>query len=252
MELTDIYLRMMFDMVAQAPFEHLHWGLWDGVPEQPDNFTAAQCAYADHLVRLIPEEVRRVADVGCGLGGIARQIAATDREVIAITPRADHAAAIGGHGFEVRHGRFEALKPEPVDLLLFAESLAFFDADEMLRCAADWLPEGGFLLAADLITNATADTVRAAGTVLHDEDVTELTRYTVEVLQHRFDRYVRPYHRGLMDTLEALDPELGATVERTLGNVPNRALRSLFAGRPAEEDLLAERRYRVLLIAHAQ
>ena len=67
MTLTDIYLQFTFDMVATQPGEHLHWGLWDGLPHTSHYFADAQEQYAQRLQELIPRG--RIADVGCGLGG---------------------------------------------------------------------------------------------------------------------------------------------------------------------------------------
>ena len=249
--LSEIYLRTMFDMVAQRPFEHLHWGLWEDLPEAVDSLAAAQQAYADRLVALIPQDVAYVVDVGCGLGGIARQVVDTGRAVLAITPRPDHHEALSAatDAFETRLGRFEDLSPEqPADLLLFAESFSFFDVNTVWRHIDHWLRPGGSLLIAELMTQDTVDQLRSRCTVEHDEDITKKVAFTTQVLQHHLDRHVRPYHRGLIEALRAVDATLAKRVEETLHTLPNAALRSLFAGRVVEDDMLRDRRYRFMRV----
>lgn len=252
-ELSAIYLRTMFELVAQRPFEHLHWGYWRDVEKVPERFAEAQAAYAERLVSLVPGDAHHIVDVGCGLGGIARALTAAGRRVIAITPDAHHAALLADSQLEVREGRFEDLSPERSDCVLFAESLSFFpDSDALIERTKRWLGPNGYLLAAELMSEATHAALAGSGELLHDEDITDDVRFTVEVLQHRLDRYVSPYRRGLLATLAAHDPRLSETVARVLGDTPNVALRRLMAGEIVEADMLADRRYRVMLIRYPQ
>lgn len=252
-ELTAIYLRTMFDMVAQKPFEHLHWGDWRDVPRDPARFAAAQEAYADRLAALVPTDAHHIVDVGCGLGGIARKLIAANKRVCAITPEASHADLLERAGLAVRRGRFEDLEPaERGDCVLFAESLSFFpDIDALVERSRRWLRPNGYLLAAELMTDATHTALAASGELLHDEDVTDDVRFTVDVLRDRLDRYVKPYRRGLLDTLAAHDPALSEAVARALRETPNAALRQLLAGEIVEADMLADRSYRLMLIRYA-
>ena len=138
----ELYLRFMFDVIARRAGDHLHWGLWSGLPAGGEHFPAARERFAEHLLSHVPETVRSVIDVGCGLGGIAKSLGEQGRSVLAVSPRADHCALMSEaafHNVEVRCESFETLAAEPADLLLFAESLNFFarDIGAMLdRCRA--------------------------------------------------------------------------------------------------------------------
>ncbi|HHH27883.1 MAG TPA: class I SAM-dependent methyltransferase, partial [Polyangiaceae bacterium] len=125
--LVELFLHLTFNLVADDAFDHLHWGLWRDLPEDPRRFGEARQAYADELVSWVPREATRVLDVGCGLGGIARMLAERGHQVTAITPRADHHQRLVEHpvdGLDVRCTRFEDLHASdgPFDLVLFGES----------------------------------------------------------------------------------------------------------------------------------
>jgi len=260
--LSELYLRFTFDLVAREAFEHLHWGYFRDVPRDPRALPAAQQAFAELLVSLVPANAHAIADVGCGLGGISRMLVARGAKVTAISPRADHCAAIERAGIadlEVRCARFEDLAPAgDRDLLVFAESLNFFvhqDAERAQasvdalaeRCRA-WLAPGGGLLLCDLVAPPLAAALeRAPGFAVREcIDVTDDVAFTAEALQGLVDRYVRPYHELVLDVAGQSDPALRTALERTFASVDNVSLRALLhEGRMIEHDMLDGRRYKV-------
>lgn len=264
--LSDLYLRFAFDIVARDAFGHLHWGHWRDVPRDARFLPEAQASFAQLLLDIVPSAARRVMDVGCGLGGIARMLVKSGRSVTAVSPRADHCARIQAAaepGITVHCGRFEDLEPRgDHDLLLFAESLAFFVRQapaEAPASVAIWaaraaahLRAGGHVLAADLVSEPLARAIEATpGFVLRQQlDVTDEVRFTVEALQRMVDGYVRPYQELLLDVLDQRNAALRVEVERALAEVDHVPLRRLFAGRMIEQEMLVDRRYRVFLLQH--
>jgi SAM-dependent methyltransferase len=264
--LAELYLRFTFDIVARQPFEHLHWGDFSALPEEPGYLPQAQAAYTARLLELLPEGARTVLDVGCGLGGTARALVERGLQVTALSPRADHVAllrAAAPPGLHVRQGRFEELElaaAPPHDLVLFAESFNFFarwqdgaaqrSVDATLaRCRA-LLRDGGHVLIAEILRPELAQAIEAnpAFEVVARQDISEAVAFTATALQACIERYVVPYHELLLSVVRVQRPELAGELERTLAEVPNQPLRELFAGRMVEVGMTHSQRYLVYLL----
>jgi 2-polyprenyl-3-methyl-5-hydroxy-6-metoxy-1,4-benzoquinol methylase len=259
--LPDLYLRFTFDLFASEAFEHLHWGLFDGVAREPRFLPDAQRVYGERVLAMLPPG-KRVLDVGCGLGGLSRMMVESGREVVAISPREDHIALIAAErfaGLTALCTTFEDL-PEPdslFDALVFAESFNFFvgqhpgqakaSLDLLAERCAKFVRPGGRLIFADIVTEEIDRGIRAMRgfSVVSEEDVHEHAAYSATAFQQALTRGVWPYHRLLMGVLEHQAPALRAEVERVLLNVPNVPLRAIFEGRMLETDLARDRRYRM-------
>lgn len=257
--LPDLYLRFTFDLFAGAAFEHLHWGLFDGVPHEARFLPDAQRVYAERVLAMLPSG-NRVLDVGCGLGGISKMVVESGREVVAISPREDHIALIAAErlpGLTALCTTFEDFRaPDaPFDALIFAESFNFFVGQfqgqakpslDLLgeRCAAFVRP-GGRLIFADIVTPEIDQAIRGIPgyTLVSEEDVHEFAAFSATAFQQALTRGVMPYHALVMGVLEHQAPALRAEVERVLLSVPNVPLRAIFEGRMLETDLARDRRY---------
>lgn len=250
--LVERYLAFTFDLVARAPFEHLHWGLWRGVPHEPHRLPEAQARYAEVIAAHVPRG--RILDVGAGLGGIAAMLAARGDRVTALTPHRGHAARLGPvapPGLSVLPTRFEDFVAADHDALLFAESFAFFVEEP--RDVGPWLARcrelapGGRIVLADLVAPAVGEALSREHVVAH-EDWTEEVAFTVTALEERFAA-ARAYGDLVLSVLDELEPDLATRVRERLATVPNEALRALFEGRLVERSALAERPYQLWVIA---
>ncbi|MEL6342693.1 MAG: class I SAM-dependent methyltransferase [Myxococcota bacterium] len=245
--LTTLYLDFMFDLVAREPLEPLHWGYWED--DTPD-LAAAQQRYTEMLLALLPAAVRTAWDVGCGLGAMLPPLLQKGIQVEGLTPRKDHAALLLARGLPVTTARFEDCEiDEPVDLLLFAESWNFFEADldaHLERCHHALRP-GGWILAADLFSDASRQGLADRFEIQMEQDVSAAVAPTPAALEARLKRWTGGYDRLLRQTLAVLDPDLSAQVEERLANVPNDALRMVFDGQAVEEQMLSDRAYRFIL-----
>lgn len=262
--LPELYLRFTFDLVAHDVFDHLHWGLFRGVPKRPDGLADAQRVYAEHLLTKLPRGVERVIDVGCGLGGLSRMLAAGGKRVRAVSPRQDHCDRLRDAdvpGLEVTCARLQDLAvAEPAEVALFAESFNFFveqDPTRASRTVAAFarlvrphLVPGGHVLLADILTPEIAEALRTDESfeVIDEEDVHDDVAYTARALQQIFERGPVPYHRLLLDVVEHEAPRLAEELRDLLASVPNEPLRALFAGRMVELDQAEQRRYLMMLL----
>jgi 2-polyprenyl-3-methyl-5-hydroxy-6-metoxy-1,4-benzoquinol methylase len=245
--LTQAYLDVMFSLLDAAPGAHLHFGWWQDLERHERTFEAAQDAYADEVLAALGDVTgRTVLDVGAGAGGISRRLVAEGAKVVALCPRPQDAAAVAQlTGIEVHPRPFDAFESAlRFDRVLFAESFGFVikaeDTRRVIERCAQLLAPGGEVLIADMLPPAVvAELERSSLLSLVDmRDVTSRVAFTVEVLQARLDRRVRPYHRAILSALEAVEPALAARLDKVLAQVPNQALARVLSGRVVEDEML--------------
>ena len=127
----------------------LHYGYWSEDQERIlANLGAAQAAYTESLIGLIPEGVAKVLDVGCGAGDNSRAMAAQGLAVTAISPDAEQGKFlqdIPGVDF-VRTKIEEFVTDKRFDLILMSECQNYFDRDLALAKCCEVLEPGGHLL----------------------------------------------------------------------------------------------------------
>lgn len=219
----------------ELTFSPLHWGYWplDAVVKEPyDPFAA----FSENLLAHVPREVRRVMDVGCGLGVNAQLLAGRGKQVTAVSPVAHHCELIAEAavpGIEVRCARFEDLTPDAsYDLLLFSESLNHFAfTAEFWRHTKQFLVPSGWVLMADDLTaerQAIVET-QTEFRLLRSIDITANVAPTTQWWERQMP-IVAAYHAALMSLLEIDDPALAARVQAVLGAVENNELKVLLSG----------------------
>lgn len=253
--LNVVFLDLCARVLAarSEPLPALHWGYWPaGAAATADDHDPMR-AYSEALLALIPDGVRRVLDVGAGLGYNARLLSARgDMCVTAVTPVPHHCERIQRAlpQVEVRCGRFETLRPERrYDLLLFSESLNHFALDEpFLRHCAAFLDDPGYLLVADDLTPERARWIETQTLfrVLQARDISENVAPTGALWMRQLP-IVAAYHQALLSILDLYEPTLGEGVRRVLDGVANPELRQLFSGRLAPPE--SKGRYMIYLLA---
>lgn len=193
----------------------LHYGLFPPDPPRPigiDAIRAAQARYTERLLACVPEGVRTVLDVGAGIGDNARAFAARGYTVTAISPDPNHQRyfdAMEEPGITFLRSKYEDLKlDQRFDLLLFSESLNYFDRETGLRQSRRYVAPGGALLIAamfhnddwapypkgfDLASLPFIAMARAHGFELQSaEDITEATAPTMEAVHYALREQLRP------------------------------------------------------------
>jgi MPBQ/MSBQ methyltransferase len=84
----DLELQSCSDIVK---LKSLHYGYW--APNDPltvENFLSAQIRYTETLLTLIPDGVRAILDVGCGIGDVSLSLVKKGFIVTAISPDKNH------------------------------------------------------------------------------------------------------------------------------------------------------------------
>lgn len=197
--------------------EHLHYGLWEGLEPGVPNLRAAQEAYTDRVLSLLPEGRLRILDVGGGAGETARRLLSLGHEVEIVVPSALLAErcrenAPGARLHEMRFQDFEG--SQPFDVCLFSESFQYIPLAEGLPHASALLRPGGHVILADCFRSETFpgsphDTVGGGHLigafrdaladspfeVVSEDDVTRLVAPSVEIEQEFFNVLGRAWSR---------------------------------------------------------
>jgi SAM-dependent methyltransferase len=150
----------LFFVTEVLGLRSLHYGYWDEPPATLDGslslsgISAAQLRFTQQVLRTIPADVRRVLDVGCGIGDIARAMAERGLSVTALSPDKNHQKYFEGDvsdNVAFCASTFEAFDVDDVfDLILMSESQNYFDADIGLRQSRRYLRPGGYILIAGM------------------------------------------------------------------------------------------------------
>ena len=133
--------------------EHLHYGLWTGLEPIAANVGAAQAAYSDRLLALLPAQTGlRILDIGGGAGETAKRLLAAGHSVEIVVPSAYLAARcrVNAPKAIVHECRFEDLQATTLfDVCLFSESFQYIALKISLQKAQSLLMPGGAIVIGD-------------------------------------------------------------------------------------------------------
>jgi SAM-dependent methyltransferase len=171
----------------------LHYGLWqDDLEVSVQNLPEAQRRYSEFLIGHIPTGVKRILDVGCGAGGLARELLARGYEVEGVSPSpllSEAAKRQAGESFRIHEGRFEDVRfadDDLFDLVMFSESFQYITLDTVLDDARRRLVPGGHILICDFFkTGAPGKSVIGGG--------------------HPVDKFDRVLKKSGLEVLEDID-----------------------------------------------
>jgi len=143
---VDLSLKILHEVFG---LEHLHYGLWDGEPLTLDGLKAAQQRYQDYLHSWIPGDVRRVLDVGAGVGTGALALKRRGCHVEGLSPdpyQRERFIALTGLPFHL--ARFQEHRlTAAFDLVLMSESAQYIPVAALFARARPLVPRGHLLVA---------------------------------------------------------------------------------------------------------
>jgi SAM-dependent methyltransferase len=207
---VDSFDLQLFVCTDVLKLPSLHYGFWppDAEPRWAD-LPAAQARFTEHLIAAIPDGVRSVLDVGCGVGDNARALSALGYVVTAISPDMNHRRYVDGDPRIVfERTRFEDFTSDRrFDLVLMSESQNYFDAAEGFRRTLGLLNPGGHLLVSGMFRRAGStrfaqtrndereyvDVARREGLVLVScADITPNVLPTLRLAREKYEDHVKP------------------------------------------------------------
>ncbi len=139
----------------------LHYGYWNH-NQKPTlyNLRKAQQRYTDTLLALIPQNVKTILDVGCGIGDIAHALVHRGYVVSAISPDKNHAKYFTN---QTNNPSFipttfeEFTSNQQYDLILMSESQNYFHADVGFQQCRRYLNSHGYLLVSGIFRKGAGE-----------------------------------------------------------------------------------------------
>lgn len=143
--------------LTESPY--LHYGYWASSPQLEEltlpNFRLAQRHYAEKLFGFIPETVQRILDVGCGVGGNAKNLLDQGFDVDGLAPdpfQKDKFLTTTQDRATFHLSRFEDFTAkDPYDLIFLSESSQYMGVSDMATAAHRNVNAQGYLLLADMM-----------------------------------------------------------------------------------------------------
>ena len=202
---------------------YLHFGLWrNGDKLTLENFQKAQERYADNLVRFIPKGVKKILDVGCGVGGNAAKLSKLGYSVTGICPDPYQEQLFrentkGKAGFVLT--TLEDFKTgELFDMVLMSESVQYIPHEEGFKKLNKLIKSKGYLLASDYFKKENAkdvpnlpsfslknylDTAEKHGfKIVKRQDITMAITPTLEYGTQVYFNYIKPVLSCVLTTMQ--------------------------------------------------
>lgn len=139
----------------------LHYGYWEQ-EESIDlkSIHRAQQRYTESLLKMIPEDVHNILDIGCGIGDNAKALAANGYEVTCISPDHIHASYFKDADQSKIHfintGIENFSSEQKYDMVLMSESQGYFAMDMGFSQSVHHLRPGGYLLVSGIFKKDNA------------------------------------------------------------------------------------------------
>lgn len=133
--------------------ENLHYGDWTGLDITAANLRAAQEAYTDRLLTLLPKAPSRILDIGGGAGETAKRLISLGHEVDIVVPSPVLArrCAVNAPQARTHQTMFEGFRTDArFDVCLFSESFQYIPLDRGLPRCLDLLAPGGRIVVSDV------------------------------------------------------------------------------------------------------
>ena len=135
--------------------EELHYGYWpDEKRATAQNFSQAQDRHSQLIIDNIPDNVKRILDVGSGSGSLAKKLIKLDYQVDCVIPSeflAEKVKVKLSDSSKIYINKFEDLDiSHHYDLVLFSESFQYVELNDSIKKIISVLNKNGHLLICDV------------------------------------------------------------------------------------------------------
>lgn len=248
--------------------DHLHYGYWTTDLEvNVTNVRMAQENYANFLISHIPKDAKKILDVGCGTGRIARKLSIMGYKVDCVSPShffAEQARELLGNSSHVFECSYEQLQTENrYDVVLFSESFQYIDIEEGIRKTISFLNPDGYVLICDFFKKSTLAKSNISGghllktfhsivseyplRLIKDLDITEETAPSVDVLNDMFKKAVHPTVILTQQFLENRYPFVSKVIKWMYRKKIRKVNKKYFDGEKTGDNFKKFKSYRLLL-----
>ena len=208
--------------------KQLHFGYWEeGEELNMKNLRAAQDRYLNHLINFIPDGVKTILDVGCGVGGNAIRLKKEGYEVISLSPDPYQEKVFKENtGGEIPFflSKFEEFRTsQKFDLILMSESTQYIDIKKGFKKCHQILQDKGYLLVSDFfkVDNIDDSGIDISGhsnqryleeaesngfVIIKSEDITTKIAPTLDFMVLLFNDYLIPSFKIIAYALEIYLP----------------------------------------------
>jgi len=234
---------------------YLHYGYWED-PERVDpesigleDIAIAQERYITRLAETIPDDVRSILDVGCGIGGNAAFLIQRGFDVEVLSPDRYQEEVIGKKfqgNLTFHRTKFENFYPtRQYDLVLESESAAYIKPRSGFDAAGRCLESGRYLLVSDyfIVEDDQSGSPLLKGahrlepyleaaqergfTLIKEWDITAHILPTLWAAEVFVNRFVWPTTDYLLHSVERKHPKLLASLKLLFQGLLNRKQKQL-------------------------
>ena len=200
----------------------LHYGYFpDNLPVEMRNLPQAQANYTELLISKVPQGVKSILDVGCGVGNTARKLLDRGYKVDCVSPNG-FLTSVAKQMVEGRatvfETRFQDLQTDrKYDLIVFSESLLFIRPLEVaFTKALSLLNPGGHVLITDIFAVPAQDkspiggghhlpdfrrTIEQYFRQVEDVDMTDGIARTFDLLDQTYREAIQPAYHMILTRL---------------------------------------------------
>ena len=213
---------------------YLHYGYWEVIPTIGKELTLtdlreAQAAYTAKLFSFIPEGIKTVLDVGCGIGGNAKSLCERGLSVEGLAPDTIQQEKF----IQNTNGKvpfylttFEEFQSShSYDLVLLSESSQYMAVEDLAQGAARLLNSGSYLLIADMmrfdasykegifsnchLANDLQTALEKAGfKLVKTEDISKSIAPTIDLCIHNFQTFGLTTFKYIADVVKIAVPPI--------------------------------------------
>lgn len=203
---NDRALRFYHEVLG---LEHLHFGLWNYDDELTiEKLKEAQKRYEDYLINNIPDDAKRILDVGVGTAVMSARLQKMGLDIEGLSPDINQKKIFCEKlNVPFHHCRFEDFSTDDqYDCVIMSESAQYIPYEKLLKNASQCIRKDGYLMVSDyFISNSASGILAKSGhnlekflnsaaanhfMLIKQEDFTEKVTKTLDIAKIYIDKTV--------------------------------------------------------------
>ncbi|RLC46753.1 MAG: hypothetical protein DRI23_12010 [Candidatus Cloacimonadota bacterium] len=182
---NDKTLRFYHEVLG---LERLHYGMWQAEDDVTiAKFKEAQIRYEDFLIANIPPDVKKILDVGCGTGIMARKLLNMGYDVEGLSPDVNQKKYFA----DKLNAKFHSTKFEnftetnQFNCLIMSESSQYIKLEKLFTNAHKALKNGGYLIICDYFVKKNATGIQSKSGHKYDAFVKQISKSRFEIIKEK-------------------------------------------------------------------